>query len=150
MLNSGFAGLCMLRCLIGGGCEKSISFSAPAAAGENVFLAFVVYFAKNFSCFCIFCNGTEGYINDFVFSISAGHVGFAAAFAVCCSNVLAIFQMKQRPHLAIASQNNVTSTAAIASIRSTLLNKLFAMKMKTTRTSMTRARIELYIINEIG
>jgi hypothetical protein len=60
-----------------------------------------------------------------------------------------ISQMKECPHLAVAFQNNMSATTAVATVRTTLWDEFLPSEMGGARSSFAGAAIDLYIINEV-
>ena len=57
--------------------------------------------------------------------------------------------MEQRPELGVAAQNDVTTPAAVSSVGSSFINKLFAMKVQATRAPFSGTRAELHIVDKV-
>src|SRR5690606_29593537 len=132
---SGFARLCMLRCLVCGGGEKKIAFASASTGCENEFFTIFGDLTHYFICFGSPRYSAQRHLNNFIFAGGAGAVLCFTWFAIFSNDVLAVFQVKQRPELSVSFQDNITPTAAIAAIRSALGIEFFSMKMKTSCTA---------------
>jgi hypothetical protein len=66
-----------------------------------------------------------------------------------CENMPPEFEMQKRPHLVVAAKDYVASPAAVAAIGTALGLKLLAPEMRRTGTAVSRAAIDLYIIDKV-
>jgi hypothetical protein len=126
-----------------------VAFAAPSAGSENIFFSIVIDLTNDFAILGSPCDCTEWYLQDFILPISAGAVLFLAWSARRSDHMLSILQVQKRPQLRIATQNDIPSFPAITSVGTAMLHKLFPVEMHITGAAMSRAGIELNVINEV-
>jgi len=64
--------------------------------------------------------------------------------------MLLVPEVKQSPHLFVAPENDMASSATIATIRPTLGHVLFSSEMHRTCTSVSGAAIQSDVIDKVG
>ena len=104
---------------------------------------------EHFSRLCILCHCTERNVQDDVRSVLSLLELSAACRTMLCHDVLAIFQVDKSPELRIRPEDDVSSTSAVSSVRSSLRDILLPPHMRRARTSIARTAIDLYIVYEI-
>jgi hypothetical protein len=65
-------------------------------------------------------------------------------------DVLAVLEVKEGPTLVIAFENDVTSTATIASVRTSFGNSTGAVEVGTACPSFARGAVDLDVVNKVG
>ena len=70
--------------------------------------------------------------------------------SVSGEDVTIILQVKQRPIVAVSAQDNVTTTSAIASVRTTIGHILGTVHVHGATPTFTRAAINLHIVNKVA
>jgi hypothetical protein len=80
----------------------------------------------------------------------AGAVLFFPPITRSSNDVLPVLKVKQGPNMCTAAKDHMAATAAVATIRSTMLDEFFPVKMKISSATVARLRTELDVIDEIG
>jgi hypothetical protein len=73
----------------------------------------------------------------------------ASAFARFSNNVLSKLQVKQRPNVSISAKNNVTTSSAVSSIRTSTWDEFFSVHVSRASTACSRTTTDFYVIDEI-
>ena len=60
-----------------------------------------------------------------------------------------VAQVQQRPIVAVSAQDDVSATAAVAAVRTTVGVVLHAAHVCAATSTLARAAIDLYVIDEI-
>src|SRR5690606_41610055 len=95
------------------------------------------YLDQYFARFRIACNSPQWNLQYLVFPVLTGAERLAAVRAVFGNHVFPEFQMKKSPELAIAFDDNMSSSSAIATIRAALRRVFVAVQMGRTRTTLS-------------
>ena len=145
----GLSGLCIARCLVGGGAEMPVAQSASPAFEQHHALVVVAYLADELPCVAIIDHGAAGHLDDAVFAVFAEGAAVAALAAVGRHDMLLVFQVEQRPEVAVASEDNAAALAAIAAVRTALGQVFGAVEVHTACAALSRTAVNLYIVYEV-
>jgi len=63
--------------------------------------------------------------------------------------MFSISQVKECPKLSVTSKYHMPSSSAVSAVRTTVLNKLLAVKMQIPGSAMAGARAKLDVIDEV-
>jgi hypothetical protein len=69
--------------------------------------------------------------------------------AIAGKDVATEFQWEQRPHIFITTQDNVTATAAVAAVGSTLRDVLCTVEMARAGAPLTTAAKDLNVVYKV-
>ena len=87
---------------------------------KSTFVLRFVYLGEELSGFGIEHYRAARHVYDHIFAIFSGASASGAALTVAGKHVAVIFQWKECPHLRVATQDNVSAAATVATIGSTL------------------------------
>src|SRR5690606_15530603 len=102
---------------------------------QDKLLSMLSNFCYDFTRFKILCNRTKWYFQNFVFPLTTRFTRTTSTLTRLSNNVLAILEVKQRPHMATSTNDNVTTTATITTIRTTTGNEFFSSEMSASRAT---------------
>ena len=126
-----------------------ISEATSATGNHHPLLVVLGDFPDHFLSIRIANHGSDWDVDVFVFAVSSMLPVSSAWETMTGQNVLAVLEMQQGPHLCISTQNHVSATAAVSSIRSPFRGGAVTVHVCTSLASFTRATTELHIINKI-
>ena len=109
--------------------EMAVAKAAATAFEEDDLLAVFGDFKENFFGFCVFGDGSEGYIHVDIFSACAAAPSALTGVSAGSDDVLAVLQVKKGPVLRVSAEDDVAATAAVSAIRPTQGNVFFPTKM---------------------
>jgi hypothetical protein len=107
------------------------------------------HFEFDYACLCIPDNRAQGYFQNDIVSIGTMPIILAAIASVWGLGMLAIFEPKQGPLMAIPFQDDVATTATVTSIGATMRNTLGPVEMRRPWASVTGAQVNLYVVYKI-
>ena len=84
-----------------------------------------------------------------VFAVASGATVCSASLPVCGKYVPAVFQVQQRPQIAVATQYYVSATASVATIGATFRHILCPVEVQRTSTTLARATKDFHIVDKI-
>ena len=73
----------------------------------------------------------------------------AAGATMLCHDVLAVFEVDECPELRVCSEDDVTASSAVASVRTSLRDVLLSSHVSRSCATIARAAIYLYVVYEI-
>ena len=129
--------------------EVVVAKTSATTLHKDSLLVWLHELEQDLSCLCILGNCAERNIKVDVGTVLSLHQLSASCCTVLRHNMLAVFQMDQCPELRIRSEDDMTSAAAVTSVRTALRDILLSSHMRRTRTTIARTAKYLYIINEI-
>ena len=103
----------------------------------------------HFACFSIARNGPEWNFQIFIFPLSSRFVRATSTFTRFSNNVLAVFQVKQRPDVSVTTNNDVSTTSAVSTIGTSAWDELFSVHVSRTSTAGSRATTDFYVIDKV-
>ena len=127
----------MLRCLVGRCGKVDVAQPATSTFHPHYLLPVFQYFHFGFASQFVFTNSSQRHFYNYVGSLTASTVVFGAVFAIVGNHVFVVAQVQQSPHLAVAPQNNVTTSATIATIGATHCRQFVSQKMFATAAAMS-------------
>ena len=126
-----------------------IAPAAATAAQEFHHLSVFIHIAKELTGFGIIHRRSARHLNGAVFAILTVALVFVARAAIGGKNVAHIFQVNQRPEVAVSFQVNVSSSAAIATIRSALRHIFAPVKVCRAIAPTPTAAHNFHIVDKI-
>ncbi|MPN25560.1 hypothetical protein SDC9_172972 [bioreactor metagenome] len=127
-----------------------VALSASAAFQQHHFLSVLGDVTQKLSGFRIIYHCAAGHINGFIFSVFSETAATASRSTVAGINMTGIFQVNERPVVFVATQNDMSTPAAITSVGSALGDELLAVKMRRACSALSRTAVYFYVINKIG
>jgi hypothetical protein len=140
----------VLRRLVCGSGEESVPASSSSTGGEYVFLSVFCDLCDYLIGICVACDGTQWNFQYLIFAACTGPVLFFAPVTGGGNYVLSVLEMKQRPKLGVTPQDDVPTTATVATIGPAVWHKLFAMKMQIASAATSRTGTKLNVVDKIG
>ena len=119
---------------------------AERAAGADV-ISDVTYIL---TCLCIIDHSATRHVDICVFSVSAMTFVTPTVTAMFCIDMTLIFQVKQCPEVVISPEINASSISSVASIGASVGLILYMTQVHGASSALSRAAINLYVVNEIG
>src|SRR5690554_1672346 len=113
------------------------------------FLAVFGNFHNKFPGFLVFYYCTQRHINITVLSVAACTSSTSAIATVTCFDMTFKTQMVQRPQTFVSTNNDMTTTTAIATVGTSFFDKFFSVQMRRTFTALTRCYVYFYVIYKI-
>ena len=89
-------------------------------------------------------------LDDLILAVLTERTTLTAFASVRGHDMLLILQMQQRPEVTVSAQDNRPAFTAVTAVRSAFRQVLRAMKVHTSCATLSRAAIDLDIINEVG
>jgi hypothetical protein len=102
--------------LIGGRFEKSVAFSTPATRSDDSDFIVLRDFKLDFTGFRVFGYGAQWHVQNDVVSIRTALIGPTPVDTWRGNHVFAVFQGKECPYVAVSTQNDVPSAAAVSAV----------------------------------
>lgn len=106
--------------------------------------------AEIFASVCVVNNSAARNVDVFVNAVLAGRFVLCAVATVASEDVTLVLQVDECPELLVATQDDMTATATIATVGTTLRNIFGTMEVRTSCAAFATATRNLYIVNEIG
>ena len=141
----GKAGSLTSRCL-----EVHISQSTTSALEQAHHLSVLGNITQELSCLGIIDRSSARHLNYSVLTLLAGALIFGTWGTVGSKDVTRKLKVYKSPQIAVATQENVTSSSAITPIGTTFWNIFCPVQMFRTGTSVPTAAQYLYIVNEVA
>ena len=107
------------------------------------------YITYIFTCFGIVNHRTTGNFNNLIRSVFTETTVLTARLPMTSHCMTIISQVKQCPVIPVTTQDNMASSSAISSIRSTVRSIFFSPHVRRASSAFTRAAVYLYVINKI-
>ena len=136
-------------CLTRSSGKVHIAPSALAASQQNHLLSVFSDIAHILTRLSIIDHRAAGNVDDLVFSLLACALVLRAVFAVARHDVAVELQVQQRPVVAVATQYHVSASTTVTTIGTTLWHVLCSVHVCGAFATLSRATIDLHIINEI-
>ena len=146
---SGFARLSVARRLVGRCLEVPVAQTAPSAGEQDEFLTVFRHFAYDFACVGVAGHGAERYGYHGIFAALSRRAGAGTRFTVLGEYVPLVFQVYQRPVLAVAAQDDAAAPSAVAAVGPAESDEFFAPEMSRTGPSRPRTGEYLDVIYEV-
>ena len=105
--------------------------------------------AKVGACFGIVYHGTTRNLDDFILTILAATLVLGAVPTMTSEGMAVVAQVEEGPIVAVATQDDVSATAAITTVGASVRVVLHAAHVRATATSLARTAIYFYVIDEI-
>ena len=74
----------------------------------------------------------------------------ASVTAMLCLDVTLVSQVEQRPVVMVSAKDDTTTFTAVTTVRSTIRVIFDVTQMHTPASALTRAAIDLDVVNEVG
>ena len=142
-------GLCIAGSLVGSCLEVPVTQTTTTTFEKHYLLAVSRNLANNLACLGVARNRTEGHLDNLVLGALTRHTRTATRLTILGEDVARIFKVDEGPILAVASEDNATTRAAVATIGTTVGHKFLPAEVGTTRATRTRAAKYLYVIYKV-
>ena len=129
--------------------EILISQSSAASFDPDDFLAIFENFHFLQSGFFVETNGAQWHFQYHIISVLSGAVIFISSLSVLCVHVLIVAHVQEGPEIAVASQDDVTAPASVATIWTCHRIELGAHEMSAACATVSAAAEDADLIDEI-
>ena len=144
-----FARLGVAGRLLGGGLEVVVAQAAAAAAAEDALLPRFHHLEKHLAGLGVLGDRADGHVEVDVLAVLAGAQGGAALLAVRGVDVLAVFEVDQRPELRIGAQDDVSAASAVTAVRAPLGDIFGAVEVGAARAAVSGGAVDLDVVYEV-
>lgn len=124
-----------------------VTQAAPVPGKQDEFLSVFGDFPDDFARFYIAGDRSQRHIDNHIFAVFARTTGSATRFTVLGEDMALVFQVDQRPELAVAAQDDTASLAAVAAVRTAEFDELFTPEMARTGTAVPGTAEYLDVVN---
>jgi hypothetical protein len=93
-----------------------VAQSATSSFGYDKFLPIFGHFTQHLACVGIATHAAQRHFQYLVASGASSAEVLASVFAVFGKHVFGIFEVQERPALAVSSENDMSSPSAVASV----------------------------------
>jgi len=129
--------------------KVGIAQAASPAREQDGLLPVFRDFEKHFTGLRIFGHGTQRHLEYDVLAVRPVAIVSASAAANRCFDVLAVFQVQERPHLVVAFQNDVAAAPSIAPVGTPFGDATRSVEMRTSRAALTGGTENFDVIDEV-
>ena len=146
------ARLRVTRSLVGRGLEMPVSQSAPAALEQDELFAVGGHLSGIFRRTVLkhpSGDRSQRYGNDDVLTVLTRGAGSGTAFAVLRELVTLVLEVDQRPILAVAAQDNMSSATAVTAVRSAEFDEFLAAEMRRPAAAMSGTGEYFHVIYKV-
>ena len=102
-----------------------------------------------FAGFGIIHHGAAGYFNNLVCPVFPETAVFGTGFSMACQDVAVIFQVEQRPVVAVTPQNDMASSSSVTSVGASVGYVFLTPHMRRASSTLSGAAIYFYVVNKI-
>ncbi len=127
-----------------------VSKTSASTFQKDFLLAIFSDVHQVFTCLCVINNSSTRHLDDLVITVGTKTSTMASAHTVTSEDMTIVFEVKQSPIILARTDDDVSATSAVATIRSTLRSELFTMKVSRTAAASTASDMNLYVIYEIA
>ncbi len=149
LLDGRLSGLRVAGRAVGRCGEVPVAEAAFAASEELHLLAVFRNLTDEGSSFGVEHGCAHGHLYDTVFTILAERASCAAALAIGGEYVALITQRQESPHMSVSAQDNVSTAPTVTTVGTPFGDVFSSMEMTASRTALSRAAENLYIVYEI-
>src|SRR5690606_31495164 len=148
--DGGFPGLGMLRGLLCGRGEVCVSPSSATTCRKYKGVAMVLHLTNHLARFGTSRHSSQWDFQNLVFAGGACAVLCLTRLPILRNYMLPVFKVQQGPKLFVAPKDHTSSTATVTTVRPAFRIEFLPVKMEESRPAFSGARMEFYIVDEIG
>ena len=126
-----------------------VTQSATSAFQQDDFLSVFRHIADVFAGFSVIDHRAAGHFNNFIRTVFAEAPVFTSRLSMTGHGMAVVFEVKQRPIVAVTAQNDMAPSSAIASVGTSIRTIFFASHVRRASSALTRATVNLYVIYKI-
>ena len=126
-----------------------VAQAAATALEELHLLAVVGHFGDVIACLGVEYHGTAGHVDDDVFTVFAEGTAARTTLAVAGEDMAAVFEGQERPHVAVAAEDDMTAATAVAAVGTALGHVFGAVEMARAGAALARAAQYLDVVYEV-
>ena len=149
LLEPVLARLSVTRGLVGGRLEVVVPEAATSARGGDEFLAVLRDFSLDLARFGILDQRAKRHFNDLVLAVGTVLPVARTRLAVRGDHVPLVFEVQERPEVVVPANDHVTSTSAVASVRTALGGGLVAVHVRRALPPFSRAAADFDVVDEV-
>ena len=143
------AGLGIARSLIGGRAELVVAKTAATALEQHHHLAVVGHVAHELARLGIVDHSAAGHVDVDILAVGAMTLVATTVATMFGAYVALILQVEQRPVVVVATQIDVATASAVATVGSAVGIILHVAQVHRAASALSRAAVYLHIVNEI-
>ena len=117
------------RSAVCGRFEIPVAKTSASASEQLYFLSVVGHLAEEFAVLSVVNRRSARHFYNLVLSVLSKAAAFSARLSVGGENVPLIFQVEQRPQVAVATQNDMSATSAVSTVGAAFRHVFGAMEM---------------------
>ena len=126
-----------------------VAQSAASALEQDDFLSVFGDVADVFSGLGVVGHGAAGHFDDLVGTVLSEALVLRAVAAVFGEYVTVVLQVQQGPVVAVAPQDDMASSASVASVGTAIGDVLLAAQMYRAASAFAGAAVDFHVINKI-
>ena len=123
--------------------------SATAFCNNDLLLVFC-HFSEDFASLGISADAAQRDIENLVGSRASSTQVLTSVLTVFSKDMLGIFEVEQRPTLAVASQNDMSATTSVSAIRASLCVIFYSKEVGRTCSALARTDKDFDVVYKIG
>src|SRR5210317_761532 len=114
-----------------------VSTTTHSSFSKNYFLAIICDLKKHLLCFTILDDCPERYLDIDIFTVFSSTSVFTSGTSVFSLKMFFELKMEQGPHILVATQDHMSSTTSISSVRTSFCDVFFPVQMHGTFTPVS-------------